>query len=58
MEATPAPLDTLQKTAVVARRAKGEELDEVSPATCPDFTGTPCDTWAMPLTQRTPFKMQ
>jgi hypothetical protein len=58
MEATPAPIDTLQKTAVVARRAKGKNWMRSSPPTCPDFTGTPCDTWAMPLTQRTAFKMQ
>lgn len=28
MEATPPPIDTLQKTAVVARRAKGEERQQ------------------------------
>jgi len=37
MEATPAPIDTLQKTAVVARRAKGEELDEVLARYLPRF---------------------
>lgn len=37
MEATPTPIDTLQKTAVVARRAKGEELDEVLARYLPRF---------------------
>jgi RNA polymerase sigma-70 factor, ECF subfamily len=37
MAATPTPFDTLQKTAVVARRAKGEELDEVLARYLPRF---------------------
>jgi hypothetical protein len=37
MEATPTPIDTLQKTAVVVRRAKGEELDEVLARYLPRF---------------------
>jgi RNA polymerase sigma-70 factor (ECF subfamily) len=37
MEATPHPIDGLQKTAVVARRAKGEELDEVLARYLPRF---------------------
>jgi RNA polymerase sigma-70 factor, ECF subfamily len=37
MAATPTPFDTLQKTAVVAHRAKGEELDEVLARYLPRF---------------------
>jgi RNA polymerase sigma-70 factor, ECF subfamily len=37
MAATPTPFDTLQKTAVVARPAKGEELDEVLARYLPRF---------------------
>jgi RNA polymerase sigma-70 factor (ECF subfamily) len=37
MEATPTPIDTLQKTAVVARHAKAEELDDVLARYLPRF---------------------
>ena len=37
MEATPTPTDTLQETAVVARPAKGQELDEVLARCLPRF---------------------
>jgi RNA polymerase sigma-70 factor, ECF subfamily len=37
MAATPTPFDALQKTAIVVRRAKGEELDEVLARYLPRF---------------------